>query len=162
MKYEVGVGEQTRTIEIEKRDNGYLIRTADGPSRYYEVEHLDGIYNFLDNGKSYDICCLKHSDGVEVEVAGERHIIRVEDPRKKALKLVDSAGEGLIKTQMPGRITELCVARGEQVEQGQIVIIVEAMKMENPLKASRAGIVSEIFVDEGDLVEAKAKLVLIE
>ena len=162
MKYEVGTGERTKTLDIEKREGGYVIRREDGASQFYEVEKIEALYNFLYGGKSYDICCLEHSEGVEVEVGGERHIVRVVDPRKKALTLVDSAGEGLIKTQMPGRITEVCVCQGDEVEQGQIVIIVEAMKMENPLKASRSGTVSEVFVQQGDLVEAKAKLILIE
>ena len=58
---------------------------------------------------------------------------------------------------MPGRIVEVCCTVGQSVEKGDVIIIVEAMKMENPLKAAKSGTISEIFVSDGDLVEAKQK-----
>ena len=62
---------------------------------------------------------------------------------------------------MPGRIVEVCCEIGQTVEKGDVIIIVEAMKMENPLKVA-SGTISEIFVSDGDLVEAKQKLILID
>ena len=64
-----------------------------------------------------------------------------------------------IITKMPGRIVAILVEEGQAVEKGQSVVIVEAMKMENPLKATLAGTVSRILVETGDLVEAKSVLV---
>ena len=55
----------------------------------------------------------------------------------------------------------VCVAEGQTVSKGDVVIIVEAMKMENPLKAAKDGVVQQVFVSDGDLVEAKQKLILI-
>ena len=63
---------------------------------------------------------------------------------------------------MPGRVISIRVAIGDVVQKGQVLATVEAMKMENPLKATRDGVISEVYVSGGDLVEAKAKLVLIE
>ena len=60
---------------------------------------------------------------------------------------------------MPGRVIAIRVAVGDAVEKGQILATVEAMKMENPLKAPRGGIVAEICVSEGDVLEAKEVLI---
>lgn len=166
MRYEIEKDGKSKIFDIEKREKGYWIRTtsASGEMKEHiiETKQLDKVLNILIEGKSFDVGLIDHKDYVEVEVVGERHLINVYDPRKKSLKLMDGDGAGLIQTQMPGRVIEVCVQEGESVTKGQIVIIVEAMKMENPLKATKDGVVSEIFVSGGDLVEAKAKLLMIE
>jgi 3-methylcrotonyl-CoA carboxylase alpha subunit len=162
MKYEIEIEDGTRVYEIKRASGGYTLSLDDNPEVYVAIEQLGGIYNILFEGKSFDAGCVDHGDIIEVEVAGERHLLRVMDPMKKALRLSDSASEGLIQTQMPGRIVEVCVSEGDTVEKGQIIIIVEAMKMENPLKAKKAGTVSSIYVKQGDLVEGKSKLALID
>jgi biotin carboxyl carrier protein len=62
---------------------------------------------------------------------------------------------------MPGRIVRVLVQPGEAVRAGQGLIVVEAMKMENELRAPRAGTVAEIRVREGASVEADAVLVVL-
>lgn len=70
-----------------------------------------------------------------------------------------SAGQGSVKSPMPGRIVKLLVEVGDTVEQGQAVIIVEAMKMENEVEAAGDGVVSAIHVAAGDTVDSGAILV---
>jgi biotin carboxyl carrier protein len=60
---------------------------------------------------------------------------------------------------MPGRVIKVLVAPGDEVAVGQPVLVVEAMKMENELKAKTAGTVAEVHVAVGDTVEGNAKLV---
>jgi biotin carboxyl carrier protein len=162
MIYEIEQEGECQKYSIRRQGTGYAIGINDAPEILVQLKDMNGIYNLLVNGKSFDAGCLQHESVVEVEVAGERHLINVYDPRKKALRLADSGGEGLIQTQMPGRIVDICVSKGDVISKGQIVIIVEAMKMENPLKATKDGIVADVFVSQGELVEAKTKLVLIE
>ena len=61
-------------------------------------------------------------------------------------------------SKMSGRVVEILCKPGSTVEKGQNLIIVEAMKMENPVKALCAGVISKIFVENGQIVEAKEKL----
>jgi biotin carboxyl carrier protein len=63
---------------------------------------------------------------------------------------------------MPGRVVTLLVGEGEEVEAGQGVIVLEAMKMENELKSPKAGLVAEIMVKEGQATEAGEALIVIE
>jgi biotin carboxyl carrier protein len=71
---------------------------------------------------------------------------------------IEDAGKTL-NAPMPGRVVKLLVKIGDEVVNGQGLIIVEAMKMENELKAKKAGVVSEIFVAENDSVEKGALLI---
>jgi biotin carboxyl carrier protein len=102
---------------------------------------------------------------VEVHTAGRRAALRVLDPRKR--RRLDAAGGGGsrggdIVAPMPGKVVAVQVEVGQSVERGQGVAIIEAMKMENELRAEGAGVVTAINVAAGDLVEANAVLVAIE
>jgi biotin carboxyl carrier protein len=63
---------------------------------------------------------------------------------------------------MPGKVIRVLVAAGDEVHPRQGLVVVEAMKMENELRAARAGRVKEIFVQEGQSVEAGAVLAVVE
>jgi pyruvate carboxylase subunit B len=69
---------------------------------------------------------------------------------------------GRVSTSMPGKIVKILVLEGQTVEEGQGLLILEAMKMENQVKAPVAGVVARIHVREGDSVESDALLVEIE
>ena len=76
--------------------------------------------------------------------------------------MAEGAGERTLKTQMPGRVVRILVAEGESVEEGQPVIVVEAMKMENELKSPVSGSVQRLCVEEGDQVQARSTLIEFE
>ncbi|MEC8197788.1 MAG: acetyl-CoA carboxylase biotin carboxyl carrier protein subunit, partial [Pseudomonadota bacterium] len=67
-----------------------------------------------------------------------------------------------LKAPMPGNIIRVCVKNGEQVNRGQTLMVLEAMKMEHSLLAARDGVVAEVLAAAGDQVEAGAALVRLE
>lgn len=71
-----------------------------------------------------------------------------------------AAGE-VIKSPMPGNILKILVSQGQQVKEGETLIILEAMKMENEIVATRAGSVAQIAVSKGQVVETDTPLVVI-
>ena len=84
----------------------------------------------------------------------------VEQPRFTLPGAEESAG-GFV-AQMPGKVIELRVAVGDRVHAGDTVLVLEAMKMEHPMRASEDGIVTEVRVAEGDQVEAGTLLLVVE
>jgi biotin carboxyl carrier protein len=68
-------------------------------------------------------------------------------------------GQEFVVAPMPGRIVRVLVTPGAEVETGAPMIVIEAMKMENELRANHAGTVAEIFVHPGDAVDGGAKLI---
>ena len=71
-----------------------------------------------------------------------------------------AAGE-VIKSPMPGNILKILASQGQQVKEGETLIILEAMKMENEIVATRAGSVAQIAVSKGQVVETDTPLVVI-
>jgi len=67
-----------------------------------------------------------------------------------------------VNSPMPGKVVKVFVKVGDEVSEGQAVVVVEAMKMENELKAPKAGKVTEVTAREGTAVENGSKLVVIE
>jgi biotin carboxyl carrier protein len=104
-------------------------------------------------------------DEFEVLINGDCHKFSLMNEQRRAMIRAGgkgSAGKAMVTSPMPGKVVKLLVAEGQEVEAGQGVIVVEAMKMENELKSALPGKVKEIFVKEGDVVESGAKLLLVE
>jgi biotin carboxyl carrier protein len=167
MKYEITITDTVRTVDIERLS----LDDATGLSRYriavdesppVEVEScrpVPDVLSLLLNGGTWEAGLVRTDEGFDVELIGVHHEVAVIDPRRKALRLAGGSAGGSIITKMPGRIVAILVEEGQEVAKGEPVVIVEAMKMENQLKASQAGTIGRILVKPGDLVEAKSVLV---
>ncbi|MDB4946261.1 MAG: Pyruvate carboxyl transferase [Labilithrix sp.] len=94
---------------------------------------------------------------------GRPTFARVESERHRAASAAKKGGaatsDKVIKSPMPGRVIKMLVAKGAEVTAGQTLCVVEAMKMENEVKAKAAGTIGDVHVNEGATVEAGAKLI---
>jgi biotin carboxyl carrier protein len=107
---------------------------------------------------------------LEVVVGGWRFEATVESAARAELRdraARDAAAhhravELTLHAQIPGRVVRLWVAPGDQVEAGQRLLAIEAMKMENEIRAPRAGTIKEVRVEVGTLVERQFELLMIE
>jgi biotin carboxyl carrier protein len=125
---------------------------------FLEVE--PGVYSVLLDGCSYEVVV----NGPEVEINGVRLQVEREDPRKWNSAASSRKTEGLevIKSPMPGKVVRLLVAAGDDVVARQGLVVVEAMKMQNELKAPRAGRVASVSVKVNEPVTAGSVLLMIE
>jgi biotin carboxyl carrier protein len=150
MKWQVAV--DSRTIEI---DSGQ-------PTAVTEVEQ--GVYLVLLDGASYEIRVIETSHGLSAEVGGRRFAVEVRDPRDTSRGARASIGSGRQKVAapMPGKVVRVLVEVGDSVEVGQGLVVVEAMKMQNEMKATRPGRVIEVRAAAGETVGAGDTLVVLE
>lgn len=124
-------------------------------------------WSVLQNGTRYKVECESGPDAeghLVIRINGVRREVRVLDERTKLLEKMGmsvSAGvaSGDIKAPMPGKVLQVLVKSGDAVEEGQALLVLEAMKMENMIKAVAAGTVSEVPISEGEAVEKGALLV---
>ena len=114
------------------------------------------------NGKIYNVIINSNSLSYSVYVNGK--FFRIE--KKSAPRFLASKGgrpkKRDIKTSMPGRIVKVLVKEGETVNEGQAVLVLEAMKMQNEIKSPQSGTITLLSLKSGDSVEAGTLLYSVE
>ena len=149
MKWQVAVDNRTIEIDFEQL------------SAVAEVE--PGVYSVLRAGRSFEVRAVGSRNGLRLELDGRRFTAEVRDPRDRAQKSAAVVGTGRqnIAAPMPGKVVRVLVREGDAVEVGQGLVVVEAMKMQNEMKAVRVGNVVEVRVSNGDTVSAGDVLVVL-
>ncbi len=141
---------------------GVMECVVDGRAIPVDVRVLEpGVMSLIVEGRQYR-CIL---DGDCVVIDGHRYGFEVEDPRSlqgRRGRGTGAAGPRPVKAPMPGRVVRLLVEVGDEVAEGQGVVVIEAMKMQNELKASKAGRVGKVGVAVGDTVGAGDVLIVVE
>lgn len=155
---------RTRAVEIQPAgQDRYRIRLDEGEPFMVSAQQIAGSELALRlRGQRRVVSAVAARDQVAVQISGRGLVGTALDARSAALRLGSAAGAGEISTQMPGVVVRLLCGQGDQVSQGQPVIVVEAMKMENELKAPIQGVVSAIHVEPGQAVDSGALLITIE
>jgi biotin carboxyl carrier protein len=132
-------------------------------SSVLEVE--PGVYSVLVEGASYEVRVEAGLASCGVASVKGRHFdYQIDDPRQWKRSRDAGGGEGraAIVAPMPGKVVRVLVAVGDEVEAGQGIVVVEAMKMQNEMKAPRRGRVTSISAKENDSVVAGTVLAIIE
>lgn len=164
MKYVTTIGEEQFTIDINKE--GQI--TLNGEVIDADMQQMPDttMYSIIVDGRSHDVR-LNQGEGVYlVQIGGEIFEVVVEDERTRRLAGLKGGpaaitGEAVMKAPMPGVVVDVPVREGQVVEKGQIVLVLESMKMQNEFKAPRGGTVHAVRVTPGDKVEQNAVLLII-
>ncbi|RPH68029.1 MAG: biotin/lipoyl-binding protein [Myxococcaceae bacterium] len=154
-------------VDIAEQDEGNYVLTVRGRPHTVDARVLDhGAVSLLVDGRSYDVELDESGDEVQVLVGFELLTVDVADERAVSLRAGTAgfsvSGKVVVTAPMPGKVVRVLVAPGAQVTEGQGLVVVEAMKMENELKSPKAGTVIAVFAKEGSAVEANAKLLTVE
>ncbi len=97
---------------------------------------------------------------------GQQYPVKVEDAREKRLKAaaggkLQGSGEFQLKAPMPGLVAAIPVEENQEIEKGQVLLVLESMKMQNELRSPRAGKVDRIKVKTGETVEQRQVLLTV-
>lgn len=162
MKYVVTIGERMLELELD----GDEIR-IDGTTRRATLERVPGSpeVRLRIDGVATPLLVDGFADGTwRLMEHGAVRDVQIEDERSRHIRMLAGAGKnagggGALKAPMPGLVVRIAVAVGDQVAAGAGLVILEAMKMENELKAAGPGVVTAIHVAQGVAVE-KGQLLL--
>lgn len=168
MNYEISTkqGDPVRVGLRETADGQYEV-TIDGDTVHVDaVKSGPTVYSMIENGRQFEaVVDEKGAHGFDVLVGGRIFHLEVIDERTRLLAGAAAAvpsGPQSVEAEMPGKVVKLSAVVGETVAQGQGIVILEAMKMENEILAPIDGVVKEIAVSEGDTVEAGSPLFVVE
>ncbi len=166
MNYIAMIGEREVRVTVTEVGVARYMVCADGREFLVDAHQVqDSVWSILYGAESFEVDVQGRDEEYEVLIDGDCYKFSLMNEQRRALIRAGgkgAAGKAMVTSPMPGKVVRLLVAEGEEVLSDQGVIVVEAMKMENELKSAVAGKVKEIFVQEGEVVEAGAKLLLVE
>jgi biotin carboxyl carrier protein len=165
VEFEFLLNDVLRKISVEKKEKVYVF--SDGEKKYVaDVQQISPHQiSALIDGVSYLIIMAKDKDRRYFMIDGQQFV--VEEPAEEADSFHrgdEKTAEGilLVKAPMPGKVIKVCVSLKDKVRKNQTLAIVEAMKMENEIKASVDGTIKAIHVSDGDLVDPDMPLIELE
>lgn len=171
MRFDVETGGRRRTIEVRRLGAGWAVH-VDGRARSASLVQVGSRWSLLLGeagrpARSYELAIVPRGRGEYVVAVNGRSVTAsILDPRTRTTRArsgsVDAVGPRSLVSPMPGRVVKVLVAPGDAVTARQGLVVVEAMKMENELRAPSAGTVTEVRVHEGMTVEAQTVLVVID
>ncbi len=165
MIYEVTIGEKTHRVELVREEAGWKCKLDGRAFPLDAVSTQNGLLSILVDGKSYEVRQETAAAETNLVVGHERFTVSVRDPRSlRSRRGSESSGLGpkKISAPMPGKVVRIVAPVGREVEAGQAVLVIEAMKMQNELKSPKKGKVSKINVGEGAAVETGQTLAEVE
>ena len=167
MRYHAIIGGEETTVEVTPRGDGYRVVIGGGRTLDVDAVHLEGHALGLISGTRSARCDIEAGkDGKLSVLVGETaYPLELLDERKlrmrKAAGKFSVEGPQRVDAPMPGKVVRVMVKVGDEVAEGQGLLVVEAMKMENELRSPKAGKVTELHAVEGAAVESGAKLVVV-
>jgi pyruvate carboxylase subunit B len=154
-------------VEVERRSDAFEVRVGDRPYRVDAVAVGAGRRSLVIDGRQFEVGVRRTGDGAYAVSAASAEVgVEVADPLTHlAAKSRGSAarqGRRQVKAYMPGRVVAVLAQEGSRVEAGEGVVVLEAMKMENEIRAEQGGTVTRLHVQPGQAVEAGDPLFEIE
>ncbi len=165
MIYEVIVGGKPHRLELEKADGAWECR-LDGISIPVDalIPRRD-VLSLLVHGQSYEVKREQTATDLHLWIRGARFAVELRDPRSlrsRQKAAGDEKGPRKILAPMPGRVVRLLVAENSDVDAGQGIVVVEAMKMQNEIKSPKKGVVKKISTIPGAAVNNGDVLAIVE
>lgn len=164
VKYFVECGERTAEIDLATDEISIdgIVRCVDWRGTGSSSE-----FSLLLDNRSADVYVRRTDNGYEVHLNGRKYAVGLQDEKERLIgSLIQtkagSQGKHEVHAPMPGLVVRLFVEVGETVAAGTPLLAIEAMKMENEIRATEGGVVSKIPVNESDSVDKGAVLMVIE
>jgi len=165
MVYDVTVDGKPHRLELEKADAGWKCRLDGQELQVDAVVTRPDVLSLLVNGRSYEIKREQTATDLHLWVGSTRFGVELRDPRSLRSRR-DGTGEERgpkkLIAPMPGKVVRVLVAEKSEVEAGQGIVVVEAMKMQNEIRSPKKGVVQKVLAAAGANVNAGDVLAIVE
>ncbi len=167
-EYKIETEDGVCSVQVEPLgDHLYRVSLMDRTHLVDVLEVSDNLYSMICNGRSYEVDLMEEGDTYEASIKGRNYWTEVLRPDKmvrlpeKEEGAVAPPEEEVMSSPLSCKVTRVLVKEGEAVEMDQVLVIIEAMKMEMPISSTIRGKVKEILVQEGQDVDKGTDLVIL-
>ncbi len=154
MKLEFSLSGKRNSIALEKNDAGYHVQLSD-KSMNVRASRIDQEFIVLEiDGERYTVFIGEHDGRYSIMVRGEEYTIEKASPEAGmgAYDIEHTREGNTVTAPMPGKVIKILCVKGDSVESGQTLAIIEAMKMENNITAHRNAVIKDVKISAGDQV----------
>jgi len=170
------------TYTLQRKPNGSVVAHLQLPTgdeheltiQELEYDAMRGVLSFICQGQLLQVQICKRDDVYAVLHQGTNQVVLVEEPTKKpaarfvpatlqqaAVPALSNANPDHVHSPLAGRVTRVMVVVGQAVKQGQALLLIESMKMENELCAPSDGYIKTISIKDGDVVQPKQVVIML-
>ena len=165
---EIHIGDRVADVTLVSKEGNKVQLTIDGVP--YDVDIVmaeNGSCSILHEGKSYNAELIRKEGGKSYTVNAhyQSYNIDIIDSQAKYLRMrkgTDEKQQDKIVSPMPGKVVKVPVKAGDRLQAGDIVVVIEAMKMQSNYKVNSECVVKEIFVNEGDSVNSNQVIMTLD
>jgi biotin carboxyl carrier protein len=162
LTFDATVDGRTLRVEVRGKDGRYTVSLDGAPFEVELAPRGPHLASLLVGGESHEVGLEARPGGFAVLLPGETVVVDLAPAARGGSAPVHRAqGPARLAAPMPGRVVRVLCEVGADVAAGQGLVVIEAMKMENEIRAPRAGRVQEVAVREGQAVEAGALLAVV-
>jgi biotin carboxyl carrier protein len=165
MTYEVSIDGKTHRLDLERTDTAWQCKLDGREIRLDAVLARRDVLSILVDGKAYEVKRERSATDMHLWVGPVRYAAEIRDPRSLRSRKVggaDEQGAKKLVAAMPGKVVRILAPEKSEVEAGQGILVVEAMKMQNEMKSPKKGVVQRIMAAEGAAVNAGDVLAIVE
>jgi biotin carboxyl carrier protein len=153
-----------QNIDVSRDGNRIRVEIAGRIIEGDAVEVATGTYSVLVDGHSFEIRVEPTHGGLRVHAGAQEFAVSIDDPRawrKRRGSALEAEGRQDVLAPMPGKVVRLLAKQGDDVEAGQGLFVVEAMKMQNEIRSPKKGTLEKLLVTEGQVVNAGEALAVV-
>jgi len=157
-------GAPAQSIDVTRNKNRIRVEMGGRIIEGDAVEVAAGTYSILIGGHSYEVRVEPAHGGLRVHAGAREFSIQIEDPRawrRRRGGALEAEGRQEVVAPMPGKVVRVLAKQGDEVEAGQGLFVVEAMKMQNEIRSPKKGSLERLLVTEGQVVNAGESLAVV-
>ena len=165
MNYDVSIDGKAHRLELARHGDQWECKLDGRAVPVDPVLVRRNVLSLLIGSISYEVRREQMVSGLRLSINSARYAVELRDPRSLLSRRAESGaaeGKKKIVAPMPGKVVRVLVQQGDEVQAGQGVVVVEAMKMQNELKSPKQGIVQKVSAVEGANVNAGDVLLIVE
>jgi biotin carboxyl carrier protein len=164
MTYDVTIDGKNYRLELSRADGRWECRLDGQEVELDAVLTRRDVLSILIGGKAYEVKRERTATDMHLWVGSIRYAAQLRDPRSLRGRASADDGKGPKKllAPMPGRVVRVLVKENAEVEAGQGVVVVEAMKMQNEIKSPKKGVVRKLMASAGANVNSGDVLAIVE
>ena len=163
MQININLDTETHLVQVMERNRQGGLFQINGKEYHVRVKNIKSSYVQIAINKDCDKFSISedHEHKTIIGLAGHNFVLFREDALSSTdfyeTAMVGQAGD-IVKSPMPGKVIKVMVSVDDEVQKGDVLLVVEAMKMENNILAARNGIIEQLNIAEGDMVDGSKVL----